>query len=96
MPEAVFHIELITPLGRLISTDALYIELPGEDGRLGIMAGHQPAIIGLEAGTLMLRDSAGQTTLWTIGRGHTTITPLGVTVVTREASPDTQTTKPTA
>jgi len=87
MPEAVFHVELITPQGRLVSADALYLELPGEDGRLGILAGHQPAIVGLTAGILTVRDSAGTTTTWSIGRGHTTITPLGVTVVTREAAP---------
>lgn len=86
MPEATFHIELITPQGRLVSTEALYLELPGEDGRLAIMAGHQPAIIGMTAGLLILRDASGKTSEWSIGRGHATISPLGVTVVTRDAT----------
>jgi F-type H+-transporting ATPase subunit epsilon len=86
MPEATFHVELITPQGRLVSTEALYLELPGEDGRLGIMANHQPAIIGLAAGIVTIRDSSGNTSTWSTGRGHATISPLGVTVVTRDAT----------
>jgi F-type H+-transporting ATPase subunit epsilon len=86
MPDATFHVELIAPQGRLVSIEALYLDLPGEDGRLAIMAGHQPAIIGMTAGLLTLRDASGKTSEWSIGRGHTTITPQGVTIITRDAT----------
>jgi F-type H+-transporting ATPase subunit epsilon len=87
MPDNSFHVDVLTPRGLTLSIHSLYMELPGEDGRLGVMAGHQPAIVGLAAGLLVLRDADGHTSRWSIGRGHATITPLGVTVVTREATP---------
>ncbi len=85
MADTPFHYELITPRGQASAGDALYVELPGEDGRLGVLAGHQPAIVGLAAGTLLLRHTPDRTTPWTIGRGVAAITPGGISILTRDA-----------
>lgn len=86
MPPALFHLDVITPAGTVVARDVSYVEAPGEEGRLGIQAGHQACIIGLAAGRLHLRDAAGRPDTWQIGRGVMTV-GAAVTVLTPSAAP---------
>jgi F-type H+-transporting ATPase subunit epsilon len=87
MASALFHLDLVTPAGAVAACEASYVEAPGEEGRLGILAGHQPCIIGLAAGRLNLRNASGGLESWDIGRGVMTVTPAAVTVLVPSAAP---------
>lgn len=87
MPDNSFQYELLTSQGQVSSGTALYADLPGEEGRLGILAGHQPAIIGLAAGLLRIQVSASSILEWSVNRGVATITPERVLILTRDATP---------
>lgn len=86
MAPTLFHLDLVTPAGTVLAGDASYVEAPGEDGRLGVLAGHQPCVIGLAAGRLNLRGPSGGLVAWDIGRGVMTVTPAGVTVLVPSAT----------
>jgi F-type H+-transporting ATPase subunit epsilon len=87
MAPTLFHLDVITPAGTVLARDVSYVEAPGEEGRLGVQAGHQSCIIGLAAGRLHLRGASGGLDLWDIGRGVMTVTPAAVTVLVPAAAP---------
>lgn len=87
MPANTFQYELLTSQGQVATGTALYADLPGEEGRLGILASHQPSIIGLAAGHLRIQVSPTETREWTLSRGVATITPDRMLILTRDATP---------
>ncbi len=82
-----FQYELLTPQGQVAAGKARYAELPGEEGRLGILAGHQPALIGLSTGTLRIQTHEEGIREWSVSRGVATITPDHMLILAREARP---------
>jgi F0F1-type ATP synthase epsilon subunit len=81
MADGPFLLELVTPSGVEVSRQAVYVEVPGEDGRLGVLAGHQTGIIGLSAGQVTARFSGTNGLTWTTGPGVMTITPAAVSII---------------
>ncbi len=87
MAPALFHLDLITPAGTILAREVSYVEAPGEEGRLGLLAGHQSCVIGLAAGRLNVRGPSGGLDAWDIGRGVMTVTPAAVTLLVPSAAP---------
>ena len=49
----MLKLEIVTPLRRMLSTEADYILLPGSEGQLGILPDHIPLVTTLDTGLLL-------------------------------------------
>ena len=67
-----FHLTVVTPEGEAFVKDVESVVLPGTEGEFGVLAGHEPFMTGLQAGTMQI--VAGPETLWAaVGRGFAEI-----------------------
>jgi F0F1-type ATP synthase epsilon subunit len=85
MANIAFLLEIVTPDGLVVTGKAVYVEAPGEDGRLGVLGGHQPGIIGLSAGRVTARFDGTGDTSWNTGAGVMTVTPDAVSILVQSA-----------
>ena len=63
------HLEILTPELKIFSGEITLISLPGTRGSFEIMNNHAPLISTLEAGSVKVIDTKGQTQLFEIKRG---------------------------
>jgi F-type H+-transporting ATPase subunit epsilon len=54
-----FHLTVLTPERAVLETDVTYLEAPGLEGYLGVLANHAPLITVLVPGRIRVRDLAG-------------------------------------
>ena len=85
MADDSFLLEIVTPSGKEVSRQAVYVEAPGEEGRLGVLAGHQAGIIGLSAGQVNARFSGTDSATWSTGPGVMTITSAAVSIIVQSS-----------
>lgn len=52
-----FHTVIITPNGKIFDDEVESLTAPGEEGLLGILAGHTPMFVRLPKGVLTVRTS---------------------------------------
>jgi len=63
-----FHLTVVTPEGEAFDKPVDSVVLPGAEGEFGVLAGHEPFMTGLKAGTLQI--AAGAERLYAaVGRG---------------------------
>jgi F-type H+-transporting ATPase subunit epsilon len=84
----LFELELVTPQGILVHRSVRCVEAAGEDGRLGVLAGHQPYVVELAAGRTDIHGEDGACEAWQTGRGIMTIRPTRVTMLVQSAGRD--------
>jgi len=81
-----FQLEIVlpeTPMPpRLINS----IDVPASDGRLTVMANHQPMIAALTPGSMIIKDDNGKTETWTIGTGALQVENNVATILVRECT----------
>lgn len=63
------YLEILTPESKVFSGEITLVSLPGTLGAFEIMNNHAPIISSLEAGTVKVIDTAGQTQVFPIKRG---------------------------
>jgi len=68
-----FKFELVTPTRVLLEDEILETVLPGTEGELGVMAGHDPLMTGLATGIVSVR-SPGGTDRFFVSEGYVEIT----------------------
>ena len=85
MADRTFIVELLTLLRRVLKTDAVAVNAPGEDGRFGILAGHEPFTFALQPGVLEITYPGGNRDLFAVSNGFLAIQPDGVTILARSA-----------
>ena len=56
-----FHFELVSPEQKLISEPAFQVTVPGEEGHVGIRAGHMALLISVRPGVVELIRKEGDT-----------------------------------
>lgn len=66
---ATFRLSVLTPERSVFEGDVEYVEAPGTEGYLGVLAHHAALVTGLATGTLTVRDSSGQTSQWQVSGG---------------------------
>lgn len=59
LPETI-ELVIVTPEKQLLRTKAVEVQLPGENGYLGILPGHAPLITELGIGELSYHDASGK------------------------------------
>jgi F-type H+-transporting ATPase subunit epsilon len=63
------YLEILTPESKTFSGEITLVSLPGTKGSFEMMNNHAPLISTLEAGTVKVIDTAGQTEFYPIKRG---------------------------
>ena len=81
-----FQFDLVSPERRMISGQALEVQVTGTDGDMTIMAGHAPTITTLRPGILRVKlaDGGGE---YAVTGGFVEVSSTGVTVLAERAIP---------
>ena len=56
---ATFRLSILTPEKSVFEGDVEYVEVPGSDGYLGVLAHHAALVTSMVNGTLILRRAGG-------------------------------------
>lgn len=55
-----FHLAVLTPDRTVFDGPVEYVEVPGTEGYMGVLAHHAPLVTGLTKGRLTLRHAGGR------------------------------------
>ena len=55
----LFHLSVLTPEKSVFEGNVEYVEVPGTEGYLGVLAHHAALVTALAAGTLTVRKAGG-------------------------------------
>jgi F-type H+-transporting ATPase subunit epsilon len=79
--------DLVSPERLLLSEDAEMVTLPGTEGDLGVLAGHEPLITTLRPGVIDVKGGARGDERFFVMGGFADIGPAKLTVLAEEAFP---------
>jgi F-type H+-transporting ATPase subunit epsilon len=85
MAEHTFLLRLVTPQKLLLEAEVSYIQAPGSEGYLGVLAHHAPLITALQEGKLEVRDAGGRTTTYHVTGGFLEVSDNRATVLADSA-----------
>jgi F-type H+-transporting ATPase subunit epsilon len=83
---ATFHFELVSPERLLYAGEVSQVDVPGEEGEFGVLAGHAPYIATLKPGLLTIHGN-GEPRQIVVRGGLAEIGPTGLTVLAEQAVP---------
>jgi F-type H+-transporting ATPase subunit epsilon len=81
-----FHFELVSPEKLLFSGDVNQVDVPGEEGEFGVLAGHAPYIATLKPGVLTIYGDGAPKAIVVRG-GFAEVNPEGLIVLAEQAIP---------
>jgi F-type H+-transporting ATPase subunit epsilon len=85
MPDAI-ELVIVTPEKQLLREKVADVQMPGENGYLGILPGHAPLMTELGIGELSYRDTSGkESTPIAIIRGFAEVLPDCATILAETA-----------
>src|SRR5712691_12771627 len=85
LPDAI-QLVIVTPERQLLRQKAVEVQLPGENGYLGILPGHAPLMTELGIGELSYHDMGGKESAHVaVVRGFAEVLPDRVTVLAETA-----------
>jgi F-type H+-transporting ATPase subunit epsilon len=83
---ATFHFELVSPERLVFAGEVSQVDVPGEEGEFGILAGHAPYIATLKPGLLTIHGD-GEPRRIVVRGGLAEMGPTGLTVLAEQAVP---------
>ena len=83
---ATFHFELASPERLVFAGEVSQVDVPGEEGDFGVLAGHAPYIATLKPGVLTIYGDGGPQRIVVQG-GFAEVGPTGLTVLAEQAVP---------
>jgi F-type H+-transporting ATPase subunit epsilon len=83
---ATFRFELVSPERLVYAGEVSQVDVPGEEGEFGILAGHAPYIATLKPGLLTVYGD-GEPQRIVVRGGLAEMGPTGLTVLTEQAVP---------
>jgi F-type H+-transporting ATPase subunit epsilon len=81
---ATFHFELVSPEKLIFSGDVNQVDVPGEEGAFGVLAGHAPYIATLKPGVLTIYGEGAPKAIVVRG-GFAEVNPQGLIVLAEQA-----------
>jgi len=84
---ATFHFELVSPERLVFAGEVNQVDVPGEVGEFGVLAGHAPYIATLKPGMLKIYGASGAPQRIVVKGGFAEVGPTGLTVLAEEATP---------
>lgn len=79
--------DLVSPERLLLSEDAEMVTLPGAEGDLGVLAGHEPLITTLRPGLIDVKGGVRGDERFFVMGGFADISPSKLTILAEEAFP---------
>jgi F-type H+-transporting ATPase subunit epsilon len=83
-----FDLSVLTPERAVFEGRVEYVQVPGSEGYLGVLAGHAALVAELAAGTLTVRESGGDERHWQVSGGFFEVAADRATVLADEVSAD--------
>lgn len=84
----LFNFELVSPEQKLISETAYQVTIPGEEGDVGVRAGHMALVMTVRAGVVeVIRTEGGATEKIFIAGGFADVSQTNCTILAEEAVP---------
>lgn len=78
---ALFHLSILTPERSVFEGEVEYLQAPGSEGYLGVLAHHAALVTALGEGTLTVRDADGKETRWPLSGGFFEVSNNRATVL---------------
>ena len=86
MASAQFDLSILTPERAVFEGKVEYVQVPGSQGYLGVLAGHAALVAELGTGMLTVRKAGGEEVLWQVSGGFFEVAQNRATVLADEAS----------
>jgi F-type H+-transporting ATPase subunit epsilon len=83
---ATFHFDLVSPERLVYSGAVRQVDVPGEEGDFGVLAGHAPFVTTLKPGVMTIYGES-ETRRIVVRGGFAEVGPEGLTVLAEEATP---------
>jgi F-type H+-transporting ATPase subunit epsilon len=83
---ATFHFDLVSPEKLLFSGDVTQVDVPGQEGDFGVLAGHAPFVAIMKPGVLTVHGGGAPQRIVVQG-GFAEVGPSGLTVLADDATP---------
>ena len=80
-------LEIVSPDRLLLSQPVEMVVIPAAEGEMGVLPGHAPMIVLLQAGTITLHEGGKPTSRLYVSGGFAEVTPERCTVLADEAVP---------
>jgi F-type H+-transporting ATPase subunit epsilon len=87
---ATFHFELVSPERLVFAGEVNQVDVPGEEGEFGVLAGHAPYIATLKPGMLKIYGASGASGApqrIVVRGGFAEVCATGLTVLAESATP---------
>ena len=78
---ATFKLSVLTPERAVYDGVVEYVQVPGSEGYLGVLANHAALVTGLQNGTLTVRDAAGVVETFEVSGGFFEVSHNEATVL---------------
>jgi F-type H+-transporting ATPase subunit epsilon len=88
MATAQFDLSILTPGRAVFEGKVEYVQVPGSEGYLGVLAHHAALVTELAAGTLTVRKPGGDEIRWQVSGGFFEVADNRATVLADEVSGD--------
>ena len=85
-----FQLDIVLPETPMPSRQVVAIDVPAFDGRLTVMADHQPLLAALREGLMTITHENGNRETWTISRGALQVERNVATLLVRDATEATE------
>ena len=82
----LFRLDIVLPETPMPPREVSAIDVPAKDGRLTVMAHHQPLIVALVPGVMTVVDDQDQRETWSISAGALQVEDNVATLLVREAT----------
>ena len=86
MAEHTFLLRLVTPQKLLLEAEVSYIQVPGSEGYLGVLAHHAALVTALAPGDLTLRHLGGREERMQVSGGFFEVSANRATVLADQVS----------
>jgi len=83
---AQFELAILTPERAVFEGKVEYVEVPGTEGYLGVLAHHAALVTALADGTLTVRKPGGDEVRWQVSGGFFQVAEDRATVLADEVS----------
>jgi F-type H+-transporting ATPase subunit epsilon len=83
---ATLHFELVSPERLLFAGEVTQVDVPGEEGEFGVLAGHAPYIATLKPGLLTIHGEGAPQRI-VVRAGFAEVGPAGLTVLAERVTP---------
>ena len=84
---ATFHFELVSPERLMFSGEVTQVDVPGEEGDFGVLAGHAPMVATIRPGVLTIHYDQTAPVMIVVRGGFAEVSASGVTVLAQEVVP---------